>query len=334
MRADRLVATLLLLQSRKRVTAADVAAELEVSGGTARRGRVALSAAGIPVFPQPGRGGGWELVGGARTDLSGLTADEARTLFMVAGPEAAATPELKAALRKLVRALPEPFRASAEQAASSVVVDPDAWGRNRRARRPPQVAPVPGGGRTPRAGGPPMLDALQSAVASGRQVELDYADRTGRPSSRVVSPLGLAQKGTVWYLVANTDAGQRTFRVGRVTAVQALDAPVARPDNFDLEAAWAQIVANVDELRSPHRIEALADADVVHILHWMFDRQLQVGEAKPDGRVAVTIGCQSVERCAAEIAGLGARLEVTGPPEARSHLARLAEDLAAIYAQR
>ena len=316
MRADRLVATLLLLQSRKRVTAADVAAELEVSVRTARRDLEALSAAGIPVFPQPGRGGGWELVGGARTDLSGLTADEARTLYMVAGPEAAATPELKAALRKLVRALPEPFRASAEQAASSVVVDPDAWGRNRRARRPP------------------MLDALQSAVASGKQVELDYADRTGRPSSRVVSPLGLAQKGTVWYLVANTDAGQRTFRVGRVTAVQALDAPVVRPDNFDLEAAWAQIVANVDELRSPHRIEARADPDVVHILHWMFDRQLQVGEPNPDGRVAVSIGCQSVERCAAEIAGLGARLEVTGPPEARSHLARLAEDLAAIYAQR
>ena len=234
---------------------------------------------------------------------------------MVAGPEAAATPELKAALRKLVRAPPEPFRASAEQAASSVVVDPDAWGRNRRARRPP------------------MLDALQSAVASGKQVELDYADRTGRPSSRVVSPLGLAQKGTVWYLVANTDAGQRTFRVGRVTGVQPLDAPVVRPEGFDLEAAWAQIVANVDELRSPHRVEGLADADVVHILHWMFDGSSR--SATPtDGRVAVSIGCQSVERCTAEIAGLGARLEVLGPPEARAHLARIAEDLAAIYAER
>src|SRR3954447_23967426 len=92
MRADRLVATLLLLQSRKRVTAADVAAELEVSVRTARRDLEALSAAGIPVFPQQGRGGGWELVGGARTDLSGLTADEARTLFTVAGPEAARAP--------------------------------------------------------------------------------------------------------------------------------------------------------------------------------------------------------------------------------------------------
>jgi len=78
----------------------------------------------------------------------------------------------------------------------------------------------------------------------------------------------------------------------------------------------------------------VADADVVHILHWMFDRQLQVGETTQDGRVAVTVGCQSVERCTAEIAGLGARIEVMAPPEARAHLARLAEELAAIYTER
>ena len=312
-RADRLVATLLLLQARKRVTAADVAAELEVSVRTARRDLEALSAAGIPVYPQPGRGGGWELVGGARTDLSGLTAAEARTLFMVAGPEAAATPELKAALRKLVRALPEPFRAGAEAAASSVVVDPGGWGRTRRPHRPP------------------MLDALHGAVADGVQVELSYADRTGRLSTRTISPLGLAQKGTVWYLVANTDAGQRTFRVGRVTGVTRTDVPVVRPEGFDLEEAWRQIVANVDELRSPQRVDAVADADVVPILHWMFDRQLHVADTRPDGRVEVSIGCQAVERCVAEIAGLGARLEVTAPAEAREHLAAIARDLLATY---
>ncbi|HMC71833.1 MAG TPA: WYL domain-containing protein, partial [Mycobacteriales bacterium] len=134
--------------------------------------------------------------------------------------------------------------------------------------------------------------------------------------------------------VANTEAGQRTFRVGRVTAVQPLDAPVDRPDGFDLTAAWEQIVANVDELRSPHRLELVADADAVHVLRWMFDRQLQVGETGADGRIAVTIGCQSVERCAAEIAGLGARVEVTAPPQARAHLAQLARDLSEIYAER
>src|SRR3954453_13809907 len=132
MRADRLVATLLLLQTRKRLTAAEVAAELEVSERTARRDLEALSAAGIPVYALPGRGGGWELVGGARTDLSGLTADEARALFIVRGPAAAATPEPKAAPRKLGPAPPEAFRESAQAAASSVVIDPGGWGETRR----------------------------------------------------------------------------------------------------------------------------------------------------------------------------------------------------------
>ena len=121
MRADRLVAILLMLQRREQVTATEVAHELEVSERTARRDLEALSVAGIPVYSLPGRGGGWRLLGGARTDLSGLTAGEARALFLVAGPASTATPAVKAALRKLVRALPEPFREQAEAAATSVV---------------------------------------------------------------------------------------------------------------------------------------------------------------------------------------------------------------------
>src|SRR5438046_2271432 len=103
MRADRLIAALLLMQARSRVTAAELAAELEVSVATARRDLEALSSAGVPVYPQPGRGGGWALVGGARTDLSGLTALEAQALFLLMGP-AATSSDARAALRKLVRA--------------------------------------------------------------------------------------------------------------------------------------------------------------------------------------------------------------------------------------
>jgi predicted DNA-binding transcriptional regulator YafY len=91
-RADRLVAALLVLQAKGRITAAELARELEISERTARRDLEALALAGIPVYSQPGRGGGWELVGGARTDLSGLTADEARALFLIAGPSGASPP--------------------------------------------------------------------------------------------------------------------------------------------------------------------------------------------------------------------------------------------------
>src|SRR5256885_7840072 len=102
MRADRLVATLLLMQARGRVTAAELAHELEISVATARRDLEALSAAGVPVYPQAGRGGGWSLVGGARTDLTGLTAREAQALFLLAGPAASISPAVRSALRKLV----------------------------------------------------------------------------------------------------------------------------------------------------------------------------------------------------------------------------------------
>src|SRR4051794_9877429 len=307
MRADRLVATLLLLQTRKRVTAAEVAAELEISERTARRDLEALSAAGIPVYAQPGRGGGWELVGGARTDLSGLTADEARTLFMVAGPAAAATPELKSALRKLVRALPEPFRAGAEAAATSVVIDPGAWGRTRAATQPP------------------FLDALQSALVAQVCVRLGYADREGNPSTRLVSPLGLAMKGTVWYLVAGTDAGLRTFRVWRVTSVEPTGEPVVRPPDFDLEREWQRIVANVDELRTPMWVDARVDADLLPVLRWLYDRQLTVAEQpEPDGRFSVRVGTQNVRWVAAQLAGFGRRVEVTAPREAVAEMRRIA----------
>src|SRR5690242_8196827 len=177
MRADRLVATLLLLQGRKRVTVAEVAAELEVSERTARRDLEALGMAGVPVYSQPGRGGGWSLVGGSRTDLSGLTAPEAHALFMVAGP-AAATPEVKAALRKLMRALPEQFRASAEAASSAVVIDPTNWDRRR--------APTP-----------KHLATLQRAIGDAVQIELRYGDRDNAESERIVHPLGLVAKAQV-----------------------------------------------------------------------------------------------------------------------------------------
>src|ERR1700722_8991797 len=120
MRADRLVALTLLLQQRGQVTAAEVATELEISERTARRDLDALGLAGLPVYSLRGRNGGWALAGGGRTDLSGLTATEVRTLFLLVGPSAAATPELRAALRKLVRALPASFPASADAASPAV----------------------------------------------------------------------------------------------------------------------------------------------------------------------------------------------------------------------
>jgi len=312
-RADRLVAVLMLLQTRGRVTAGEVAQELEISERTARRDLDALALAGLPVYSQPGRNGGWELLGGARTDLSGLNAAEARALFLVAGP-APASPELKAALRKLVRALPEPFRADAQAASEAIVVDPNSWGRATPTRPPPR-----------------HLDVLQHTVIEGEQVELGYVARDRTATTRVVHPLGLAAKGPNWYLVAGTDAGMRTFRVDRVTSVARRGEPVVRPEGFDLAQAWRMISEEVSELRAPLRVRAAADPAVVHLLRRVLDTHVRVGPARPDGRIDVEVAGPNAPALAGQLAGFGAALEVLEPDDVRDELARIATELTATY---
>lgn len=314
MRADRLVAILLLLQQRQKVTADEVAAELEISSRTARRDLEALGVAGLPVYSLPGRNGGWYLAGGGRTDLSGLTAAEAQALFLVAGPSAATTPELKAALRKLVRALPEQFRSAAEQAAASVVIDDRAWEQS-APRRPP----------------PPMLAAVQQAVINGQQLTLRYTSRERAQTERVVEPLGIAARGTSWYLVADTAAGRRSFRVDRIEAATPTGAPVTRPDGFDLGEAWAIISERVDQLRAPLVANALAHQEMLGVLGFGFGTRLQVGPSEADGRVRVQVRGHSLESLVGELGGFGASVEVLDPPEVRDGLARLARELAAMY---
>jgi len=314
-RADRLVAILLLLQARGQVTAAEVAEELEVSERTARRDLEALGVAGLPIYSQQGRHGGWRLAGGGRTDLSGLTAGEARALFLVAGASSLpATPQVKAALRKLVRALPEPLRSGAEAASATVVVDPGGWDERHHARPPP-----------------PLLDAVQSAVVGGEQVTLGYVARNREPSTRVVHPLGLAAKGSTWYLVADTDAGLRTFRVDRMTSVTPTGQPVVRPQGFELAEAWQLIADEIEQRRTPLLARALAGPDAVPHCRWALGNRVRIGPAGPDGRVEIELRGHSVESLAGEIAGLGGAIEVLDPPELRERLARLAEELIATY---
>jgi predicted DNA-binding transcriptional regulator YafY len=313
-RTDRLVAILLMLQRREQVTAAEVARELEVSERTARRDLDALAMAGMPVYSLQGRGGGWRLLGGARTDLSGLTAGEARALFLVAGPASAATPTVKAALRKLVRALPEPFRGQAEAAASSLVVDPQRWGSSRVEHPPPR-----------------FLDELQGAVIRGVQVRLGYVDNTGAETQRTVHPLGIVAKGPSWYLVSHTEAGRRTFRIDRVSSADRTDDPVHRPEGFDLAASWREIADEIDRKRTPFELQGVCAPDGIGLLRMTLGGRLEVGGATADGRIEVVIRGPDEYPLAGEIAGLIEWLEVTGPQSVRDRLAAIGNALVERY---
>ncbi len=315
MRADRLVAALLVLQARGRVTASELAEELEVSVATARRDLGALSSAGVPVYAQPGRGGGWSLVGGARTDLTGLTEGEAREVVWSvarAMSRGSVSPELRAALRKLVRALPEPMREQAWAVSESVVVDPAGWGRS-------------GGGRPDRPDRPEVLGVLRRAVVARRVVRLVHGERR---EPRVVHPWGLVEKGDAWYLVAGTDAGRRTFRVDRVRAVEVLEEAAEHPEGLDLGRVWDEVVAEVERRRSPVGATVVVDPGLVWVLRRQFGRHCTVVDRE---EARVRVAAHTPRSVAEQLAGWGALLEVVEPEVVRAELARIGGELVARY---
>jgi len=318
MRADRLVAALLLMQARGRVTAAELADQLEVSVATARRDLEALSAAGVPVYPQPGRGGGWSLIGGARTDLSGLSFAEAQALFLLLGPrlsanEAVIAPEATAALRKLVRALPATFRDDAQAAAEAVVIDPARWGERGRSR-------------------PELVQALQAAVVGRRKVRLDYTNRARSRAERLVDPLGLIDKDGVWYLVARTEGGPRTYRVDRIAEVVVTECPAERPAGFELATEWERIVGEVELQRSQLTATVVIDVRFVPVLRDQFGRRhCDVRERLDEGRARVRVAAPTALMIAEHLAGWGALIEVIEPPSVQAELARIGAELTARY---
>jgi predicted DNA-binding transcriptional regulator YafY len=147
-----------------------------------------------------------------------------------------------------------------------------------------------------------------------------------------VHPLGLAAKGSTWYLVADTEAGLRTFRVDRVTSVDPNGERVIRPDGFDLAGAWELIAGEIEERRTPLRARALATPDVVHICRWILGNRVRIGPADDEGRIEVELRGHNVQSLAGEIAGFGASLEVLDPPELREHLSRIGSELTTTYA--
>ncbi|MEM9038154.1 MAG: WYL domain-containing protein [Actinomycetota bacterium] len=299
MRADRLVATLLLLQARGTVTAREVADELEISERTARRDLDALAVAGIPVFSRRGRGGGWQLIGGASTDLTGLRSAEARALVTMATAAGQATPESAQAFAKLTQALPEPIRDEARSLISSMLSDDRPWGNpNSLLSEEPREH---------------WLEPLQLAVLEHRCVDLGYRNPRTGGSRRIVEPLGLVAKRGAWYLVAGTAAGQRTFRIDRITTVDVLDDRFEPAADFDLRAAWDEITAGYVERNRHLLVRAVVDDTALANLRSL-GVEVTPHEPADDGRTWVTIGAVHAEALAAQIAGMMRAIELVDPP--------------------
>ncbi|MGW2271442.1 helix-turn-helix transcriptional regulator [Streptomyces yangpuensis] len=230
MRADRLVSLVLLLRQHGRLSAATLARELEVSTRTVLRDIDALSAAGVPVYAERGRHGGFTLLPGFRTELTGLNHDEALAL-LVAGSRRGAQafglgPSLASAMRKVVDALPESQRATAAGAARRLLIDPekDVLARRTATEELPDA----------------VVTEVRRAVFAGHRLRIHYAAVDRSPEWRTVDPVGLVTVGGQGYLLAVRSGADRTYRLSRVLAAEELAEPARRPERVDLDEAWRE----------------------------------------------------------------------------------------------
>jgi predicted DNA-binding transcriptional regulator YafY len=237
MRSDRLLSILLLLQTRGQLPASELAERLEVSVRTVMRDVEALSAAGVPVYTVRGPHGGIALLPGYRTDVTGLTAEESRALFVLLSGRAHAElglgQAIGSALRKLMAALPAPYRPDADLASRRILIDPARW-------REPSLRPAAD------------LSVLQQAVFADRRLRLRYRhSEDGRVRSYTLDPYGLVNKAGVWYLVADHHGEAKLFRADRVRGATALPELVQRRDGLELAEVWDSLRRRIDDIPTP-----------------------------------------------------------------------------------
>lgn len=313
MRSSRLLTILLLLQARGQVTARQLASELEVSERTVYRDLDDLSASGVPVYGERGKGGGYRLLEGYRTELTGMSAEEAGTLLLAGAPGPAAELGLGSILAttrlKLLTAVPPGLRETAVRAEQRFYLDPAAWAHDRS--------------RDDR-----YLQRVAGAVWHDRRLEIAYARSDGESVQRTIDPLGLVHKTGRWYLVAIADGAERVYRIDRLVAVHERVEPAMRPAGFDVTAFWgsweaeyaatlpifrARVVLGPEAMRHRDNLGPLAPREVL---------EQGVGA---DGWVAQTLEFDTPQVAVAALLALAPQVEVVEPQILRAELSKAAQ---------
>jgi len=300
---------LLLLQAHGRMTGRVLAERLEVSERTVHRDMESLSASGVPVFAVRGAQGGWQLDENWRTQVPGLDEAELRGLMM-AQPRVVGDARLASAaeraLEKLMAALPASLREQAASIRERLYVDTGGW--------------------RPHLESLAMLPLVQDAVARDRKLTIVYCKPSGERSERTVDPLGVVAKGSAWYLVANTSAGLRTFRVSRIEQATPLAKASKRPKDFNLARYWSETTKRLAESWSTFSVTLRLDARAAR---WMTTWHSAKVTDGPDekGRVTLQLQFDAEEEAKFVVLGLGTRAEVLEPVALREYVFRQAVEL-------
>lgn len=315
MRADRVLSVLLLLQTYGKMTAKELAAKLEVSERTIVRDLEALSIAGVPVYAERGSQGGWRLAEGYRTNLTGMKAGELLSLILSSHPALLSDLGLgnhfQAAMRKLLAAAPEPIRLNTEKWWQHIHIDGAGWRQAKEAC--------------------PYLHVVQEAVGAARKLRVRYP-KGDAAAERVLGPLGLVAKGSIWYLVAvNEEQEVRTYRISRIAEAQMLDEAFVRPENFQLSEYWEKSVEHFKS-RLPRYISALKirKEALEGLKRERFVNVLSESE-REDGWLEVQADFETPDYALRTVLGFGATAVVTAPGELRERVQAEVLKMAAHY---
>jgi predicted DNA-binding transcriptional regulator YafY len=319
MRASRLLTILMILQTRGRTSAESLAEELEVSVRTVYRDIDQLSAAGVPVYAETGRNGGFALLDGWKTRLNGLTAPEARALFFsgLPGPagELGLGDEAAQAELKLLAALPADWQAEARRMSSRFHLDPRGWFQ-------PGYKPE-------------FLKLVAEAVWSETRIAIRY-ESWKDVQDRVIEPLGLVLKGGVWYVVAQRDGNARTYRLSQIQALGPTGETFTRPKDFDLPSHWLEATKQFERDIYVGIARVRANEVGRRKLRGMSDTVRQAVEALtlvPDaeGWAEFDVPIEEVGWASHEFTKIGDDVEVLGPPELRARVVANVEKMARLY---
>lgn len=319
MRADRLLSILLLLQVHRRMTAHELAKRLEVSERTIHRDMEVLSATGVPVTAERGHGGGWSLLENYRTNLTGLSLAEIQALFLTTPATILADLGLhkasEAALIKLLAALPSLSRRDAEYARQRIYVDATGWNRAEEAV--------------------PALPRLQEAIWQEQKLHITY-ERGETLVERLVDPLGLVAKGSIWYLVAAVEGQLRNYRVSRIREARLSDQSSSRPLDFDLAAYWTQATVDFKESLPRYAATVRVDPSILSYMRLVgrYARIEQVNPPDEDGWVRLSMQFQEEQGACEYVVSFGSRIEVVEPAALREKVIQVAESILTLYAQR
>jgi predicted DNA-binding transcriptional regulator YafY len=320
MRADRLLSILMLLQSRGQMSARALAAELEVSERTIYRDVEALSGAGVPVYAETGRDGGYGLLDSYRTTLTGLTDGEVRALFMLSIPaplsQLGVSQELKAAMRKLSAALPDARRQDEERVRQRFHLDSSWWHQHE--------TPVP------------YLQTIHTAVWTDRRIHIAYRQPIGVTIEQVVDPYALVAKAGAWYLVCAYNSRMRVHSVADLIEVHIAGESFKRDGSFHLATFWEDWCAERERDQSLYPVTVRVAPHFIPYLPWYFGNAIRARMAQADppdeeGRIILTLSFQSLESARDRLLDLGRGVEVMDPLALRLSIEDYARQIVALY---